>query len=546
MVESVDSAVEIGRCGSEQEKASSKQPRQSLIARAIKQISSLFELLWKLGYDDHRRAIHALKVGLALSLVCLLMILEPAYNEIGKNTVWAVMTVIVIFEFTAGATLCKGLNRGFGTFVAALLALGISHLSAYAGDQAEAVIVGFSVFIIGAGSTFVRFLPKIKARFDYGVVIFLLTFSMIVVLGYQDIDSVRTSLDRLFTICIGCGISLIISVLVCPIWAGEDLQLLIVSNLRKLSLSLKECVAKYVSDDPPIEHRLSKVLMGETDDDPIYNQYRGALLSSATEESLANFASWEPPHGRFRLRHPWKKYLKVGVAMRHCAYGIVALHSCLHSDAQAPFLLRQVFREELLQVATEAASVLQDLSETIKTMETRSNTRDTLDSASKAARNLHKLISGKTRLFFSSDTWSLQQTAPPKEGPAPVADALISQSAADDGNVRMQLSTEAAAVTKDGLCKSRILMHRLFSSPLPSSNSSTLQAELSASLLSLATFASLLVEVVARLGLVVDAVDDLAKAAHYKGQEKCGKMEGDQFEATTSGRELSSQNQSVE
>ncbi|KAJ7541859.1 hypothetical protein O6H91_10G080000 [Diphasiastrum complanatum] len=101
MVESVDSAIEIGRCGSEQEKVSTRQPRQSLITRAIKQVSSLFQLLLKLGYDDHRRAIHSLKVGLALSLVCLLTILEPVYNVIGRNTIWALMTVIVVFEYTA-------------------------------------------------------------------------------------------------------------------------------------------------------------------------------------------------------------------------------------------------------------------------------------------------------------------------------------------------------------------------------------------------------------------------------------------------------------
>lgn len=45
----------------------------------------------------------------------------------------------------------------------------------------------------------------------------------------------------------------------------------------------------------------------------------------------ANFARWEPCHGRFRFRHPWQQYLKIGNLSRQCAYRIDALNGFLNS-----------------------------------------------------------------------------------------------------------------------------------------------------------------------------------------------------------------------
>lgn len=48
----------------------------------------------------------------------------------------------------------------------------------------------------------------------------------------------------------------------------------------------------------------------------------------------ANFARWEPRHGQFRFRHPWKQYLKIGTLARQCAYKIDALNGHLNSVSQ--------------------------------------------------------------------------------------------------------------------------------------------------------------------------------------------------------------------
>lgn len=56
----------------------------------------------KIGEDDPRRVIHSLKVGIALTLVSLFYYSRPLYDGFGVAGMWAVLTVVVVFEFTVG------------------------------------------------------------------------------------------------------------------------------------------------------------------------------------------------------------------------------------------------------------------------------------------------------------------------------------------------------------------------------------------------------------------------------------------------------------
>lgn len=62
----------------------------------------LVEKIWKLGVDDPRRVVHGLKVGISLTLVSLFYYMRPLYDGVGGTAMWAVMTVVVVFEFTVG------------------------------------------------------------------------------------------------------------------------------------------------------------------------------------------------------------------------------------------------------------------------------------------------------------------------------------------------------------------------------------------------------------------------------------------------------------
>ncbi|GMP99844.1 hypothetical protein CsSME_00047166 [Camellia sinensis var. sinensis] len=95
-------------------------------------VSFVSSLIAKQSKHDMRRVIHSIKVGIALVVVSLLYLLDPLYKQFGDdmNAMWAIMTVVVIFEFSAGATLGKGLNRGIGT----VLGGGLGCLTAILGD----------------------------------------------------------------------------------------------------------------------------------------------------------------------------------------------------------------------------------------------------------------------------------------------------------------------------------------------------------------------------------------------------------------------------
>lgn len=100
----------------------------------------------------------------------------------------------------------------------------------------------------GATATYFRFLPYIKKNFDYGVVIFVLTFNLIAVSSYR-VDSVmKIARDRFYTIAIGCVLCLVMTALVFPNWSGEDLHNSTVKRLEGLAKAIE---GKYAKSDIP-------------------------------------------------------------------------------------------------------------------------------------------------------------------------------------------------------------------------------------------------------------------------------------------------------
>ncbi|XP_061960049.1 aluminum-activated malate transporter 2-like [Populus nigra] len=362
------------------------QGRRSLKALTVQFKVKTVELarnIKKLGQDDPRRVIHSLKVGLALTLVSMFYYCQPLYSNFDETAIWAIMTVVVVFEFSVGATLGKGLNRGMATLMAGGLGAGAHHLANLSGHIGEPILLGFFVFLQATISTFLRFFPKIKSRYDYGMLIFILTFSLISVSGYRDDEILELAHRRLSTICIGGATCVIISIVIFPVWAGEDLHNLIALNIEKLGNFLEGFGDEYFKRTGVEECN---------EDKKILEGYKSFLNSNYSEGSLANFAAWEPGHGRFPFRHPWKLYLKVGTLARECAYRIEALNGYLNADIQVSSEVSTIIQEACTTMSLESGKALKELALAIKIMVQPSSADSHIENAKSAAKNIKSLL----------------------------------------------------------------------------------------------------------------------------------------------------------
>ncbi|CAI0544006.1 unnamed protein product [Linum tenue] len=338
-------------------------------------IAGFMNSLIELARDDPRRVIHSLKVGIALSFVSVFYYYQPLYDDFGVSAMWAVMTVVVVSEFSVGATLGKGLNRGMATLLAGALGIGAHHVANQFGHAGEP-------FVIAAVTTFVRFIPGVKARYDYGLLIFILTFSFVSVSGYRDDEILDVAQKRVSTIMIGASVCVIVSIALFPVWAGEDLHYLIALNLEKLGNFLEGFGDEYFQDQESKTEDLASTLQ----------DYRSILNSKNTEESLANFARWEPCHGRFQFRHPWKLYLQIGTLARQCAYRIEALNRYLTAEIQTPVSVRAKIKEPGTKMSRECGRALKEMSTAIKAMCQPCASDVHIEASKAAAKGLNSLL----------------------------------------------------------------------------------------------------------------------------------------------------------
>ncbi|CAK7356170.1 unnamed protein product [Dovyalis caffra] len=468
----------------------------------------LWHTIWRVGRDDPRRVVHALKVGFSLTLVSLLYLLEPLFLGIGQNAIWAVMTVVVVLEFTAGATLCKGLNRGLGTLLAGSLAFLIEYIAEKTGHVFRAVFIGTAVFVIGATATYMRFFPNVKRNYDYGVLIFLLTFNLITVSSYRVSNVLKIAHERFYTIAIGCGICLVMTLFIFPIWSGEDLHNSTVAKLEGLAKSIQACVDEYFSD---VEKEKTQ---DKSSEDPIYKGYKAVLDSKSQDETLALHASWEPRHS-WHCRYPWQQYVKLGAVLRHFGYTVVALHGCLQTEIQTPGYCRALFKDPCIRVASEVSKALMELANSIKNR--RHCSPEILsDHLHEALQDLNNALKSQPRLFLGSNNNQATNMLA-----LAAAHANTSQKHEKNNGVSLSsFKTDTSALLE---WKSKRMNNELSKSE--AAERKALRPQLSkiaitslefSEALPFAAFASLLVETVARLDNVIEEVQELGRIACFK------------------------------
>ncbi|KAG4918702.1 hypothetical protein JHK82_056134 [Glycine max] len=402
--------------------------------------------LYEMGRSDRRKVLFAVKAGLSLAIVSLVIYIEE--EQFSKYSVWAILTVVVVFEFSIGATLNKGFNRALGTFSAGVLALGIAQLSVLVGRAFEELIIVKLVLVAD-----------------------LLDLLVPVVL------------------CLGC--------------VNGYLQ----------------CVE--------YERIPSKILVYQASDDPLYRGYRTAVQSSTQEETLVDFALWEPPHGPYKMfNYPWRSYVKVSGALRHCAFMVMAMHGCILSEIQSPPEKRLVFYDELQKVGVEGAKVLRTLGSKVERME-KLSTGDILLDVHEAAEQLQMKIDRLSFLLVNYESWEAAREHKEKEQPENLIDVKDNENKppeitslneiGDDPKLSVRIepsmleSNLPQTANKSFLGKSHL---SFFADGIVNEPESKVYE--SASSLSLGTFASNLIEFVARLQNLVDEFQDLSEKAKFK------------------------------
>lgn len=109
--------------------------------------------------------------------------------------------------------------------------------------------------------------------------VFILTFCLVSISGYRVDQLFGMAHHRLLTVALGASICIITSMLVCPIWAGQELHTLINRNLENLSESLDGCITDFFANKD-----VGNVSNGYSNN--INQAYKYVLNSKGSEESM--------------------------------------------------------------------------------------------------------------------------------------------------------------------------------------------------------------------------------------------------------------------
>lgn len=88
-----------------------EQEEQSKMLKFWISVKLVANKAWEMGRSDPRKIIFAAKMGLALTLISLLIFLKEPFKDMSRNSVWAILTVVVVFEFSIGK-----INNFFSSF----------------------------------------------------------------------------------------------------------------------------------------------------------------------------------------------------------------------------------------------------------------------------------------------------------------------------------------------------------------------------------------------------------------------------------------------
>uniref|UniRef100_A0A2N9HAW4 Aluminum-activated malate transporter n=1 Tax=Fagus sylvatica TaxID=28930 RepID=A0A2N9HAW4_FAGSY len=275
----------------------------------------------------------------------------------------------------------------------------VVFLWAYEQYRVQSIQTGYMVDA-AATVTFFRFFPTMKARYDYGLLIFILTFALVTVSSYREDKVIQMGHQRVTTIILGSFIAIVICICIYPVWIGEELQNLVANNMEKLGNFLEGYGGEYFKISEHGQH---------VDDKSFLQGYKSALTSKNSEETMANLARWELWHHRFGFLHPWKQYVQVGTLTRQCAYKIEALNSYLNSEIQTPNEFGRKIQEPCTQICSESGKALRELASAVKKLTQPTSVNVHIEKSKMATENLKSMLN--SRLLEDANLQEVMQSA---------------------------------------------------------------------------------------------------------------------------------------
>ena len=140
--------------------------------------------------------------------------------------------------------------------------------------------------LTGTAATYMRFFPYVKRNYDYGVLIFLLTFNLITVSSYRVSNILKIAHERLYTIVIGCGVCLLMTLFIFPIWSGEDLHNSTAAKLEGLAKSIRGIHASSISSCHHISRFFISFLLPRASNEIFLSLYRN--LAACVDEYFSD------------------------------------------------------------------------------------------------------------------------------------------------------------------------------------------------------------------------------------------------------------------
>ena len=101
------------------------------------------------------------------------------------------------------------------------------------------LIIDNNVCGSGGAATYVRLNPNIKKKYDYGVMISILTFNLVSVSGLGGESVIEIARERFLMIVLGFAICICTSFFVFPMWASDELHDSTASKFEGLASSIE-------------------------------------------------------------------------------------------------------------------------------------------------------------------------------------------------------------------------------------------------------------------------------------------------------------------